>query len=666
MVYPRDGTNTEQTSRIRRRLEQADVTGIEQADTRYFGVDFWTVRTTNTTAEQLRGGSLDILTIYHQCGQTLWTCPDPNAAADINFLRGDEEARWQTRWTSQPRGSKWQDPQAAWGEWFLFDGSAGQDVPVYVVDTGATLDNEEFTNDDDVRGRARWVANDPDLVGSTQHDDVELPIPGATSEGKKKLGHGTCVLSLVAGKSAGLAKRASPILARPRRRREDGGGSTPEDWIRAVSAAADDVVEQDRSPSGDVYGVLNMSQLHARIRFLLDGVDYSAGFRSRMHLLLMRIQERGIVIVTGSGNNGASDIDGWPANLGAPSPRDGLERVPGLLVVGALNQRGEVWLKTNSDFPRGLPHVYAPGAGVRCANGDRTLWDSFGAIRSGDGTSYASALTAGLAAYLIGLRNAGRLGDYDPGFAASLPDQKPDTWRRYVAGRASWSRSRGWPDTPFAGRELPSAWNLIGREHVNRDMCPYKPRGALAAGAPMPAALAMAAAPAAMLVPRQGSSSSSATTRGCIRGIPTSSTISSSSSSTSSSSSRTSTSTTSSSSSSTTSATTTAPPPPPPSPTARCVLSTDVFSYRIVVWEIEGWAEKDDGDKLRDEEEGCGALTDWKWRDAADGDRAAARFRLPTIIKAGCVERAIASAGGPEIDECEKGGVELPWEWDDW
>lgn len=67
----------------------------------------------------------------------------------------------------------------------------------------------------------------------------------------------------------------------------------------------------------------------------------------------------------------------------------------------------------------------------------------------------------------------------------------------------------------------------------------------------------------------------------------------------------------------------------------------------------------DNGEKLKKEEKGCGAITEWNVRkinrEVADGSWTATHevtFTLPLTIKAGCVERAIASAGGPSGLKC--------------
>lgn len=70
----------------------------------------------------------------------------------------------------------------------------------------------------------------------------------------------------------------------------------------------------------------------------------------------------------------------------------------------------------------------------------------------------------------------------------------------------------------------------------------------------------------------------------------------------------------------------------------------------------------DDGEQLKSEEKGCGAMMDWsvdninvespdhKWTATQEF-----HFTLPITIASGCVERAIASAGGPKDLQCEKG-----------
>lgn len=64
----------------------------------------------------------------------------------------------------------------------------------------------------------------------------------------------------------------------------------------------------------------------------------------------------------------------------------------------------------------------------------------------------------------------------------------------------------------------------------------------------------------------------------------------------------------------------------------------------------------DRGAALEKQEKGCGALTYWQWIPENDETDAKVYFYLPIAIKAGCVERAIVSAGGPKIS-CVGGGA---------
>lgn len=79
-----------------------------------------------------------------------------------------------------------------------------------------------------------------------------------------------------------------------------------------------------------------------------------------------------------------------------------------------------------------------------------------------------------------------------------------------------------------------------------------------------------------------------------------------------------------------------------------------VAFYEFEIFNIIGWAS-DGGDSLHDEENGCGAITEWDWYEEDEESYARVYFTLPIFLTAGCVERAIVSAGGPEIS-CVGGG----------
>ncbi|KAM0427827.1 hypothetical protein ACHAPT_007284 [Fusarium lateritium] len=113
----------------------------------------------------------------------------------------------------------------------------------------------------------------------------------------------------------------------------------------------------------------------------------------------------------------------------------------------------------------------------------------------------------------------------------------------------------------------------------------------------------------------------------------------------------TTTSTTSTTSSTTSTTSTTETPTPDPTPTAYCDIYAAGVMWYVEITRIAGWAE-DGGDKLEDEEGGCGAMTGWYWYGETKKWGTSVSFNLPFFIKEGCVERAIVSAGGPKL-ECD-------------
>jgi hypothetical protein len=96
-------------------------------------------------------------------------------------------------------------------------------------------------------------------------------------------------------------------------------------------------------------------------------------------------------------------------------------------------------------------------------------------------------------------------------------------------------------------------------------------------------------------------------------------------------------------------------PEPTPEPTQAPKVTCGIALYPPILWRLDiidmtgSWVLDDEGKSLKKEIKGCGAVTGWEWFRREDGTREC-RFNLPLIMKKGCVERAIASAGGPDID----------------
>ncbi|KAL5342014.1 hypothetical protein BJX70DRAFT_405367 [Aspergillus crustosus] len=105
-----------------------------------------------------------------------------------------------------------------------------------------------------------------------------------------------------------------------------------------------------------------------------------------------------------------------------------------------------------------------------------------------------------------------------------------------------------------------------------------------------------------------------------------------------------------------TTTTTTTTRTPDPTPTADCDFWDTILFYTFQIYNIDNWAEEDGGDALEEEERGCGAIARWDWHDETDDEYAWVEFTLPFFMAAGCVERAIVSAGGPRL-ECDGQGI---------
>ena len=91
-------------------------------------------------------------------------------------------------------------------------------------------------------------------------------------------------------------------------------------------------------------------------------------------------------------------------------------------------------------------------------------------------------------------------------------------------------------------------------------------------------------------------------------------------------------------------------------PTGDCAFWDEALYWTFEVYNINGWAGND-GDSLHKQEDGCGDLTGWSWKTGDPGNKQHASFNLPFLIKSGCVERAIASAGGPSGLSCSGEGL---------
>lgn len=192
------------------------------------------------------------------------------------------------------------------------------------------------------------------------------------------------MLAVMAGKTLGVAKSIKPHLARLPRRYPFGGGATTEDFIEMV-AEIDNRITAD--PDGKLTAVLLLAHLYPREAFyrkhpgtgdrveLNDKpIDDSFGWEWRFYSILQSLIEKGVLVVTGTGNDPYTTTDGWPANFGK---NDDILRLPDLLVVGSVRPTGPKVDDNSghsSNLEKGLPHIYAPGFDVMSANGNTFEW----------------------------------------------------------------------------------------------------------------------------------------------------------------------------------------------------------------------------------------------------------------------------------------------------
>ncbi len=226
----------------------------------------------------------------------------------------------------------------------------------------------------------KWIQPVADLgiddVKNNPKDDSGTPPSGTIEDTGKS--HGTSMLSIVAGNILGVAKRLQPILVRLPRRRPTGGGFTPEDWLKGLESISSDLGPRE---STELKGILLLAQdwiaeafrrrdpqrpseivTDARGNFIID----FEGFTTQARALLVQLQSKGVLIVSGAGNGrSATPIIGWPQVFAFDKQDPPLDS---LLLVGAISTDGKE-VKYSMSPDKGLPQVFAPGIDILTAQG---------------------------------------------------------------------------------------------------------------------------------------------------------------------------------------------------------------------------------------------------------------------------------------------------------
>ncbi|KAF6823680.1 hypothetical protein CMUS01_10593 [Colletotrichum musicola] len=438
VIWPRDGTKTDETgaiySEIRKIVQDED--GMRVSEANGLGVNFWRVSMDADQAKKVKA-IRNVASVHIECTSG---CVDPTTA-DTNwryqdwFLEDVEVSQHQRQMSFLSNNEA--DLRDKFNSYYFYDVSAGQDIPVYVPDTGAQMDHPEFTEGDNIAAKTEFLFVGNDYDGKQHRDDSGAKLGGACDP-EKCNPHGTSMLSVLAGANLGIAKKVKPIVVRAPRRHEDGSGASPEDWLETL------VVIHNLFPNESemTLAIVSMSWTYSLLKYKRSwmgtnpqSTDQEVAesfelFKTRLRAILRNLIRKGLFVVTGSGNTGV--MESYPALFGGEDvPAE--HRIPELLVVGATDMYdGKIWGKSGRKVEAKLPHIYAPGASVLVANGDMAA----PRYKQSAGTSIATAYTAGLAAYFLKLHQLGRLPADAKG---NRPDMSPAGLKRYIINN-SWVR----------------------------------------------------------------------------------------------------------------------------------------------------------------------------------------------------------------------------------
>ncbi|OTA53054.1 hypothetical protein K449DRAFT_402198 [Hypoxylon sp. EC38] len=432
VIYPKDGTDMSQTAIIEEKVTAHAVPAtVYTSRTETVGINFWLAVLSHASADILAVElAHEISSIYPQLAKDSYNprYDTIRQATCIDFQDTPEPPDSTIDhlvFVCQEKGKLLQEYKGR----YYYDNAdpvLGRDIPVYIVDTGATLAHKDF---DRIRNQVEWIHVGQDIGGGNANDDSGTdPNPDPNLRYDLGKAHGTGMLSLVTGAQMGVSKGVKPYLVRVPRRAVPSdtngqfGQPTNEDWLEGISKVNDHLAGKSK----ETRAILLLAIHIPRSMFMRDGIDKSDGFAARMRFLLKDLVSKGVLPVTGTGNNTQTGtvIDGFPANYG----RKDYDPIPEILVVGGVHSTVFA-LCSQTDFDHGLPHIFAPGAGVKCADGN-----------------CAAAITVGLAAYFLRLAQIGHL----------KIDKSPLGLKNYIISNGlKWSRA------DHKGRELPAIWNGV-------------------------------------------------------------------------------------------------------------------------------------------------------------------------------------------------------------
>ena len=285
----------------------------------------------------------------------------------------EKRASGVARQRSAPRALNFiSTPAGARSPDYLYPAGPYESITIYSVDFGVEAKHSEFLKNKVIKN----YLYTPDLP-----EDARTQTDSDAAEG----GHGTCALSVTCGEYFGVFKKPNVVVVK-----------TPR-WIgsalTAYQTVLNDLIHRAKEPdSGPVTGPIKgytVLSLHGLVGY--PPASYAKRL-IRVFKLLIELFE--VVVVSPAGNNAKFrlSIEGYPSVLSRRFP---------IIVAGSVDL-GSGERSENSQEGQFLT-VSAPGT-VECAAGypgsDMMIFQ---------GTSFASAATAGVAALLLGDKRFGRL-----------------------------------------------------------------------------------------------------------------------------------------------------------------------------------------------------------------------------------------------------------------
>ncbi|WP_169513860.1 S8 family serine peptidase [Actinomadura flavalba] len=293
------------------------------------------------------GGALTVLTLTAAVAVPLALAPHGDGPAQVRGASANSVLRARA---DQIREREWHLASLRTNRAWKYSRGAG--VTVAVLDTGVDRRHR------DLAGR---VLTGPDLTGGERR-------PGTKFWGR----HGTSMASIIAGRGNGPGGRNGVIGVAPQSRvlsiRVTWENDDPMRRGGPAARNRDAVAQGIRYATDQGAQVINMS--------LGGGQLYYEGSAAEEQAIKYA-QSKGVVLIASAGNDGAgANRKNFPAAY------------PGVIAVGALDQRGRVWKDSSR---RAYVAVCAPGVEIVSA-------DAGGGYVVGTGTSPSSAMAAGVAA----------------------------------------------------------------------------------------------------------------------------------------------------------------------------------------------------------------------------------------------------------------------------